>query len=197
MDIDKRLSDQIAFVLEADKSKSVGRQTYLVDGSRKEGDAEHAWHLALMCMLLSEYSNEPIDVLHTMKMVLIHDLIEIDAGDTYAYDTAANATKREREVKAAERIFPMLPDDQAKALRALWDEFEEGQTPEARFANTLDKVQPLLLNDASGGRAWREHGVDAAKVFARNERTGDGSQTLWNYAKALIDANIEKGNLKP
>lgn len=192
----KRLDSQLAFILEADKIKNIMRQTYLADGARKENDAEHSWHLALMCMLLSEYSNEPIDVLHTMKMVLIHDMIEIDAGDTYAYDTAGNATKRERELKAAERIFHLLPDDQADGLRSLWDEFEEGITPEARFANTLDKVQPLLLNDASGGKSWAEHEVEAEKVYARNAHTADGSNVLWEKAKSVIEENIRKGRLR-
>ncbi len=191
-----RLDMQLAFILEADKSKNIIRQTYLADGSRKENDAEHSWHLALMCMLLSEYSNEPVDVLHTMKMVLIHDLIEIDAGDTYAYDTAGNATKQERERKAADRIFRILPEDQAKELRGLWDEFEEGLTPEARFANTLDKVQPLLLNDAGGGRSWIEHGVEAKSVLARNCRTAEGSKVLWEHAFELIQKNIADGKLK-
>ncbi len=192
----RRLDAQLAFILEADQSKNVVRQTYLADASRKENDAEHSWHLALMCMLLAEYSNEPIDVLHTMKMVLIHDLIEIDAGDTYAYDTAGNATKQERERKAADRIFRILPDDQAAQLRGLWDEFEEGLTPEARFANTLDKVQPLLLNDASGGRSWLEHDVRAESVLARNCRTPEGSEILWERAKSLIEKNTANGTLK-
>ena len=141
---ENRLEKQLRFILEADKSKQVFRQTYLSDGTRKENDAEHSWHLALMCALLSEYANEPIDVAKTMIMVLIHDLIEIDAGDTYAYDEAGNATKRERELKAADRIFKLLPDDQAAWLRGLWEEFEEAETPEARFALALDKVQPVL-----------------------------------------------------
>lgn len=192
----ERLAAQLAFIMEADKIKNIVRQTYLADGNRKENDAEHSWHLALMCMVLSEYSNEPIDVLHTMKMVLIHDMIEIDAGDTYAYDTAGNATKRERELKAAERIFRLLPQDQAEEIRSLWNEFEEGSTPESKFANTLDKVQPLLLNDASSGKSWAEHDVEASKVYARNLHTADGSETLWQYAKSLIESNIEKGRLK-
>ena len=190
-----RLERQLRFILEVDKSKQVFRQTYLADGSRKENDAEHSWHLALMCALLGEYANESIDVAKTMVMVLIHDIIEIDAGDTYAYDEAGNATKREREVRAAERIFSLLPEDQAASFRALWEEFEAGETPEAKFALTLDKVQPLLLNDATGGRAWKEHGIRISQVLKRNERTGEGSERLWEHAKGLIETNAELGRL--
>ena len=190
-----RLERQLRFILEVDKSKQVFRQTYLSDGSRKENDAEHSWHLALMCALLGEYANESIDVAKTMVMVLIHDIIEIDAGDTYAYDEAGNATKREREVRAAERIFSLLPEDQAASFRALWEEFEAGETPEAKFALTLDKVQPLLLNDATGGRAWKEHGIRISQVLKRNERTGEGSERLWEHAKGLIEKNAELGRL--
>ncbi|MCD8118459.1 MAG: HD domain-containing protein [Lachnospiraceae bacterium] len=194
--MEERLKQQLEFILEMDKSKEVTRQTYLADGSRKENDAEHSWHLALMCMLLSEYANEKIDVLRTMEMVLIHDVIEIDAGDTYAYDPAGNVTKAEREQKAADRIFALLPEDQKQHMRGLWDEFERADTPEARFANTLDKVQPLLLNDATGGRSWEEHGVKAEQVYRRNEKTGDGSRVLWEYAKELIAKNEREGKLK-
>ena len=192
-----RLQHQIDFILEIDRSKEVIRQTYLADGSRKEDDAEHAWHLAIMAALLAEYANEPVDAAHVMKMVLIHDLIEIDAGDTYAYDTAGNATKRERELKAAERIFPLLPPDQAAEYRALWDEFEERLTPEAKFANTLDKIQPVLLNNASGGISWREHGVQEEMIRGRNAATHEGSEILWEYISGLIAENIEKGNIVP
>lgn len=192
----ERLEQQLNFLLEMDKLKSVIRQTYLADGSRKEDDAEHSWHLAMMAFILAEYANEPIDVLKTMKMVMLHDVIEIDAGDTYAYDTAGNATKRVRELAAADRIFALLPADQAAEFRGLWDEFEAMETMEARFANTLDKVQPLLLNHASGGKSWMEHGVKASQVMGRNARTPEGSEALWQYAKALIEENISKGNIK-
>ena len=151
--MNETLEKQLAFIMELDKIKNITRQTYISDGSRKENDAEHSWHLALMCFVLAEYSNEPIDVLKTMKMVLMHDVIEIDAGDTYAYDVEGNKTKRERELRAAERIYAILPDEQAKEYRALWDEFEAMETPEAKFANVLDKLQPLLLplpRDARG-----------------------------------------------
>lgn len=193
---ENRLEKQLRFILEADKSKQVFRQTYLSDGTRKENDAEHSWHLALMCALLSEYANEPIDVAKTMIMVLIHDLIEIDAGDTYAYDEAGNATKRERELKAADRIFKLLPDDQAAWLRGLWEEFEEAETPEARFALALDKVQPVLLNDATDGRAWKEHEVRVSQILNRNERTPAGSRVLWNYVEGLIEKNTALGRIR-
>lgn len=183
------------FILEVDKSKQVVRQTYLADGSRKENDAEHAWHLAIMAMLMGEHANEPVDVLKVIKMVLVHDLVEIDAGDTYAYDAAGNETKRERELLAAERIFELLPEDQAKELRALWDEFEEGETAEARFALSLDKIQPLLLNNASGGISWKEHGVKLSQVLNRNASTGKGSQAMWEYSRELIEENVKKGLL--
>lgn len=193
---ENRLEKQLRFILEADKSKQVFRQTYLSDGTRKENDAEHSWHLALMCALLSEYANEPIDVAKTMIMVLIHDLIEIDAGDTYAYDEAGNATKRERELKAADRIFKLLPDDQAAWLRGLWEEFEEAETPEARFALALDKVQPVLLNDATDGRAWKEHEVRVSQILNRNERTPAGSRVLWNHVEGLIEKNTALGRIR-
>lgn len=186
---------QISFIMELDKIKKINRQTYLSDASRKENDAEHSWHLALMAFVLAEYANEEIDVLKTMKMVLLHDVIEIDAGDTYAYDDEGNRTKRVRELKAAERIFGLLPGEQAKEYRGLWDEFEAMETAEARFANMLDKVQPLLLNDASGGKSWEEHGVKKSQVLARNERTREGSEKLWSYAKTLIERNTAEGHL--
>ncbi len=190
-----RLEQQISFIMEIDKIKKINRQTYLADNSRPENDAEHSWHLAAMCFLLKEYANEEFDVLRTMEMVLMHDVIEIDAGDTYAYDTEGNKSKRERELKAAERIFNLLPKDQANYVRKLWDEFEDGETPEARFANALDKIQPLLLNDASGGDSWKKHGVHIGQILKRNERTPKGSETLWEYCKPILDKNINKGNI--
>lgn len=190
-----RMEQQMDFILEVDKSKQVVRQTYLADGSRKENDAEHAWHLAIMAMLMGEHANEPVDVLKVIKMVLVHDLVEIDAGDTYAYDVAGNETKRDRELLAAERIFELLPEDQAKELRALWDEFEDGETAEARFALSLDKIQPLLLNNASGGISWKEHGVKLSQVLNRNASTGKGSQAMWEYSRELIEENVKKGLL--
>lgn len=193
--IDERLQKQMDFILEVDKLKNIYRQSYVSDASRHEEDADHSWHLALMCLLLREYSNEEIDVLKTMSMVLIHDIVEIDAGDTYAYDDAGNTTKREREVRAADRIFNILPQDQAQYLRALWEEFEEGKTKEALFALAVDKIQPLMLNDATNGKAWQEHGVKKSQIMKRNESTSKGSEELWEYCKMLIERNVEKGKI--
>ena len=191
----ERLEKQLEFIIEVDKLKNIVRQTYIADGTRQENDVEHSWHLALMCMLLKEYSNVEIDPLKVMSMVLIHDIIEIDAGDTYAYDEVGNATKREREVKAAERLFRILPEDQAEELRTLWDEFEEGKTNEAKFAITLDKIQPILLNHMSKGRAWRDHKVKREQILKRNELTPEGSKELWEYCTWLIDENVKLGNI--
>ena len=199
MNFDKeRLEKQMAFIREIDKEKQIFRQSYVTDGTRNENDAEHAWHMAIMTFLLSEYANEEIDVLKTIRMILIHDIVEIDAGDTYAYDDSAKATQHEREERAANRLFGMLPEDQAKDLRALWDEFEAGETKEARFARTMDNVQPLLLNDATGGKAWEEHDVPLSKIMKRNERTAKGSETLWEYSRDnLIKKNVEEGHIIP
>ncbi len=188
-----RLEKQLAFLLEIDRQKEIIRQTYLADGSRRESDAEHAWHLAVMCMLLSEYANDAIDVARTMKMLLVHDLVEIDAGDTYAYDAKGNETKGAREQKAADRIFGMLPEDQGAELRGLWDEFEAMETPEAKFANALDKIQPVLLTDQAQGKSWREHGVRKSQIMGRNERTHEGSEILWERIRQIIEKNVEAG----
>lgn len=196
MDEKERFQKQLDFVLELDKLKYIERQSYVADGHRHENDSEHSWHLALMAMLFSEYANEKVDVLHVIKMVLIHDAVEIDAGDTYAYDTAGNATKREREEKAADRIFNILPEDQAKEMRAIWEEFEAGETPEARFAAALDRVQPIMLNDITDGRAWREHEVAASQVLKRNANTHLGSKRLWEHVEGLVEKNRQLGNLK-
>lgn len=193
--MDDRLKRQMDFILEIDKLKRISRQTYLSDASRKEDDAEHSWHLALMAVLLSEHSNREIDVFKAVTMVLIHDIVEIDAGDTYAYDAVGNTTKREREVAAADRIFNILPADQAEYFRSLWEEFEEGQSAEAQFALTLDKTQPVMLNSASGGRSWREHEVCRSQIMKRNENTHKGSEALWGYVSEIINDNIHKGNI--
>lgn len=182
--------------MEADRQKEIIRQTYLADGSRKETDAEHAWHLALMCMVLSEYANEPIDVARTVMMLLVHDLVEIDAGDTYAYDREGNATKRQREEKAAERIYGLLPKEQGDSLRALWEEFEAMETPEAKFANTLDKIQPVLLTDQAQGKSWREHQVRISQIMERNARTREGSEVLWNYIRGVLEKNADAGFIR-
>ena len=193
----ERIEQQVAFAVEIDKVKNIFRQTWLSDGKRKENDAEHAWHAALMAVLLAEYSNEPVDTLKVVKMLLIHDLVEIDAGDSYAYDEAAQATAHEREQKAADRIFGMLPKDQEEEFRSLWDEFEEYETPEARFAHVMDNFQPLLLNDAADGKGWKEHQVKRANIEKRNRKTSKGSKRINEYIEQIIDRNIEKGNIEP
>lgn len=194
---ESRLKKQFDFCREIDKEKFIGRQTYLTDGKRKENDAEHAWHMAVMTILMSEYANEEIDVLKTVTMLLIHDLVEIDAGDTYAYDEEGHKDKRMREEKAADRIFGLLPEDQKEKLRNLWEEFEAGQTKEAKFAHAMDHIQPLMLNSASDGKSWVEHGVHLQQVLTRNKDTGEGSEALWEYAyKNFICPNVTNGRLK-
>ncbi len=191
----ERLEQQIRFITEVDKVKNIFRQTYLADGKRKENDAEHSWHLALSAVLLREHMKEEADLTKVMIMVLIHDLVEIDAGDTYAYDNAGAATKREREVKAADRIFGLLPADQGTYFRALWEEFEAYETAEAKFAHLLDNFQPLLLNDVSDGKSWAEHGVHKSQVCKRNERIPETSEIVWEKMLEIMDKHIEKGNL--
>ena len=193
---EKRLEDQMKFLLEIDKEKNILRQTHLSGHGRRENNAEHAWHMAIMIYLLREYANEKIDLAKTMMMALIHDIVEIDAGDTYAYDTAALATQQEREAKAAQRIFGLLPEDQRKEMLALFQEFEDYETPEARFAHVLDNLQPLMLNDSNNGGDWREHQVKRSQVYKRNARTSTGSETLWAYMEGLIQGNVEKGNIQ-
>lgn len=193
--MDERLKKQMDFILEVDKVKNIMRQTYLADGNRKENDAEHSWHLALMAVLLSEYANEKVELAKVIPMVLVHDLVEIDAGDTYAYDEVGAATKEAREKKAAERIYGMLPKDQGKWLMELWQEFEAYETPEAKFAHVLDNSQPLLLNDATNGRSWAEHGVKKSQIYKRNRRTGEGSEKIWEYMQELVEKHIELGHV--
>lgn len=192
----ERLEKQFDFFREIDKEKFIGRQTYLTEGERKENDAEHAWHMAIMTVLLSEYANEKIDVLKTVMMLLIHDLVEIDAGDTYAYDEEGKKTQREREEKAAKRIFGLLPEEQGGKLMALWEEFEAYETPEANFAHTMDNIQPVMLNDATDGKAWLEHGVHLSQILGRNKKTAEGSRELWQYAyEKMIAPNAAKGRI--
>lgn len=192
----ERLEKQLEFLREIDKEKQIFRQTYLADAKRKENDAEHAWHMAIMAFLLGEYTNEDVDLLHTIRMILIHDVVEIDAGDTYAYDEAAKLTQRDREEEAAARIFGLLPEDQAQELLDLWEEFEAGETKEARFARTLDNFQPMMLNDATDGKAWVEHEVAVSKILKRNERTPRGSEQLWEYAREnYIEKNVRLGHI--
>ena len=192
----ERLEQQLKFIVEIDKVKNIFRQTYLADGERKENDAEHSWHIALMAYLLQEYSEEPVDVPKVMLMVLIHDLVEIDAGDTYAYDSEGTKTKREREVKAAERIFGILPEDQGAYLRELWDEFEEYETADAKYAHLLDNFQPLLLNDASNGKSWEEHVVQKEQIYKRNERIPETSKQIWKKMQDIIQKHIDLGHVK-
>lgn len=192
----QRFQKQLDFILEADKEKTILRQTHLTGYLRQENDAEHAWHMAMMVYLLKEYANEEIDLARTMMMALIHDIVEIDAGDTYAYDSAGKATQAERERLAADRIFGMLPEDQAVEIRSLFDEFEACQTPEAKFVRAMDNLQPILLNDANNGRDWRLHQVKASQVKKRQERTGLGSTQIWEFINGLIDENRRKGNLR-
>ena len=205
-----RLEAQLAFLMEADKLKNIYRQTYtrvddlppMPDESnitkpypRKENDAEHSFSLALFTAILSEYSNEPIDVLKTMKMVLVHDIVEIDAGDTYCYDDAGNTTKADREQRAAERLFGLLPKEQEEEFRSLWEEFEERQTSEAKFAAVMDRIQPLLLNLSRDGISWQEHGIHLHQVQGRNKLVTEGSQSLSDYIFALLDDANKRGIL--
>lgn len=192
-----RLEQQMEFIREIDKVKKITRQSYIADASRKENDSEHSWHITLMAILLSEYSNEPVDILKVVKMLLIHDLVEIDAGDSYAYDAASQATAHAREVKAADRIFGLLPQDQASEYRSLWDEFEAYESPEARYAHVMDNFQPLVLNDATDGLSWREHQVKRENIEKRNAKIPSGSQAIWEYMQQLIQNNVDKGNIQP
>ena len=193
----ERFERQRDFILEIDREKEVLRQTHITGYARREDDAEHAWHMAVMAYLLGEYANEPVDIARTMIMCLVHDVVEIDAGDSYAYDSSAQATHVERETRAAERIFGLLPDDQAADLRALWEEFEADETPEARFARAMDNVQPLMLNDSNGGRDWVAHDVSIHETRGRNATTRLGPAELADYVEERFEANVEKGSLRP
>lgn len=193
----RRLAAQIDFIVRIDRLKSIGRQTLLTDRSRRENSAEHSWHLALMTMVLAEYAREPVDAFRVMKMVLIHDLVEIDAGDTFCYDEGAKEGQRERELAAADRIFTLLPADQAAEFRSLWDEFEAQETSEARFAVALDRLQPLFNNYLTRGGTWQEHAVVRSQVRRRTACIADGSPQLAEVAAAIIDAGVKNGYLKP
>lgn len=192
-----RLRSQIDFLLEIDKLKSILRQTLLTDGRRQENSAEHSWHLSIMALLLAEYAkDQPIDLLRVLKMLLIHDLVEIDAGDTYCYDETGNADKAQREKQAADRIFGLLPDDQAAEFHSLWQEFELRKSAEAKYAAALDRLQPLLHNYQTDGRVWRKHGINSNQVYSRNQSIAEGAPDLWQYAAQIILDSIERGWLE-
>ena len=193
---DERLKQQLEFVLEIDKEKNIFRQTHLSGHGRNENDAEHAWHMAIMAYLLKEYANEPVDIAKVMLMCLIHDIVEIDAGDTYAYDEEALKTQKAREDAAKERIFSILPEEQKEEFMALFDEFEEFATPESKFAHAMDNLQPLMLNNSNDGGDWRRHEVCAEQVYGRQNKTRLGSEKLYEITKQIIEENIEKGNIK-
>ena len=194
--MDERLKKQLDCALEIEKEKNIFRQTHLSGHGRNENDAEHAWHMAIMAYLLREYSNEPVDITRVMLMCLIHDVVEIDAGDTYAYDAEGLKTQKAREEAAKERIYSLLPEDQKKELAAVFDEFEESKTPESKFAHAMDNLQPLMLNNRNDGGDWREHGVSAKQVYGRQDRTKEGSEKLYEITEQIIKKHVEKGNLK-
>ncbi|WP_341675257.1 HD domain-containing protein [Niveibacterium sp. SC-1] len=188
-----RLEQQLAFILEIDKLKGVLRQSLISDGSRRENSAEHSWQIALMALLLAEHADEPVDAARAATMLLIHDIVEIDAGDAFLYDEAAQAAKASLEQKAATRLFGLLPQEQATRLHSLWEEFEAGETPDARYARAMDRLMPMMLNVATEGRAWRTNGVTADKVLARNAVIAESSQALWDYAEAMIGQAVTRG----
>lgn len=194
--VDRRLNEQIEFLCAIDDLKRVRRQTTLLDGSRPENSAEHSWHLALYALVLAEYGGD-LDAGRVLAMVLVHDIVEIDAGDTFIYDEAGQATKQDRERQAADRLFALLPADQASRLRAAWEEFEERETPEARFAYALDRLQPVLHNHRTGGAAWRRHGITSEQVRAKNGAIAAGSPRLWELARSLIEESVKRGDLAP
>mgnify|MGYP003302160674 FL=1 len=191
----ERFKKQIDFVLEIDKEKNILRQTHLTDYRRQENDAEHAWHMAVMIYLLKEYANEEFDVAKAMMMALIHDIVEIDAGDTYAYDTKNLETQKEREEKAAERIFGLLPEEQKQELKGLFEEFEACESPEAKFARVMDNFQPILLNDSNNGEDWKVHKIKKSQVENRQKSSQLGSKDIWEYTSELIEKNVKKRNL--
>lgn len=190
-----RLEQQYAFLAECLKLAEIRRQTLLPASRRRENDAEHSWHLCLMAITLAEHSNVPVDLARALRMLIIHDLVEIDAGDTYAYDAAGMVGQHEREARAADRIFGLLPADQGAELRACWEEFEARLTPEARFAAAVDRLQPVLLNILTDGEKWREHGITRAKVVARNQHAREGAEAVWSHALAMLDDAVARGIL--
>jgi len=192
----ENLLKQIEFIKEIDKVKYIQRKTKLFNSDRNENDAEHSWHLAVMAVVLAQYANEPVDILKVVKMVLIHDIVEIDAGDTFIYDTQKDHSNTDEERLAANRIFGLLPQEQAAEMIAIWEEFEAGQTAEARFARAMDRLEPLLQNTSNNGGTWSEFGVTFSKVYDKKRVIKEGSETIWNYAETLIRESVERGILK-
>jgi putative hydrolase of HD superfamily len=190
------LLKQVAFIIEIDKLKYIQRKTKLFYSDRKENDAEHSWHLAMMTVILAEHSERKIDILKVLKMVLIHDIVEIDAGDTFIYDTTKNHTNTDEELIAAKRIFGLLPTEQAEEFIAIWKEFEDGMTDEAKFAKSMDRFEPLLQNTSNNGGTWAEFNVSYQKVYDKKKAIKNGSTTIWNFAENLINESVEKGILK-
>ena len=189
----KRLLKDIQFIVELDKMKSIFRQTSIIGEDRREDDAQHSWHISLMAMVLSEYTNDKVDLLKVIKMLLIHDLVEIFAGDTFCYDEVGNADKREREIQAADKIFGMLDEDKGQELRALWDEFEEIQTPEAKFATAMDRLQPMLNNYHNDGGTWKKFGISQSDIYKRISPVKDYSEELWKFVEHMIEDAFDKG----
>ena len=194
--MNSKIKSQLDFAEEIDKAKNIKRRNLISDASRRENDAEHSWHMAIMAYLFKEYSNEKIDLAKTMLMCLIHDIVEIDAGDTYAYDENAHLTKREREEAAKKRIYSILPKEQGEELTNLFDEFEANETPEAKFAHALDNIQPIMLHNANGGIVWKENGVTSEQIYKRQIKTKIGSEALYEVADEIIKEHIKRGNIK-
>ena len=193
----RRLCRQLEFIVEIDKLKAVLRQSYLMNAERRENSAEHSWHLAVMAVVLAEHAEEELDLSHSLTMLLLHDIVEIDAGDTYCYDERAALDKAERECRAADRIFGLLPEDQTRGLLHLWDEYEQQATPEARFAMALDRLMPLLHNYHTEEKSWREHDITRDQVLAHNACIGDSSHKLWQFVRAILDDAVLRGYLMP
>lgn len=196
MNESQRFEQQIDFLLELEKLKSVFRRSYLLDSLRPENSSEHSWHIACMALVLSEYSDEALDLSRVVAMLLVHDVVEIDAGDTYCYDQAGAQDKAEREHQAADRLFGSLPQDQARWFRGLWEEFEDNKTPEARFGNAVDRLMPLLQNYHTQGKSWQEHGITKDQVRQRMDPIQKGSKRLWDYARLIIDKAEASGYLQ-
>jgi putative hydrolase of HD superfamily len=195
MVVNESLQEQIQFLIEIDKLKTIERKTRIIHGDRLENDAEHSWHLAMMALILQSHSNKEVDLLKVIKMLLVHDLVEIDAGDTFAYDTVGHTDKFDREIKAAHRLFGILPEEQAQELLNLWLEFEAKETNEAQFASSMDRLQPLIHNHQNEGDTWQKYNITSEQVLNRNREIENGSETLWTYAQQIIQNSVDKGIL--